>query len=149
VLGGVDRLVHGANNLRGWGGTAFVDQAFFKLRAYDAASGTPEQTTELRAAEDSFSVKVRAIYRDLARYLVAQNGGANAAALERSRAAKTAYWSVFWEQPEVVQRVMTPMQLELLPLLRNFAALPKASRKDSQWFFGHNVTLTPRPPKSP
>jgi hypothetical protein len=37
VLGGVDQLVHGANDLRGWGGTATPDPILLVLRSFDPA----------------------------------------------------------------------------------------------------------------
>ncbi len=40
VLGGVDQLVHGANDLRGWGGMATPDPVLLVLRSFDPASRT-------------------------------------------------------------------------------------------------------------
>ncbi|GAB1343496.1 carboxypeptidase-like regulatory domain-containing protein [Gemmatimonas sp.] len=38
VLGGIDQLVHGSNNMRGWGGVATPDATLLVPRGFDAAS---------------------------------------------------------------------------------------------------------------
>lgn len=37
-LSGVDQLLHGANNLHGWGGPAFPDRTLYSVRGYDATN---------------------------------------------------------------------------------------------------------------
>ena len=39
-LTGIDLLLHGANDLRGWGGAAFPDPTLYHVRGFDAASQT-------------------------------------------------------------------------------------------------------------
>lgn len=37
-LGGIDQLLHGGANLRGWGAQAFPDQTLYQVRGFDAAN---------------------------------------------------------------------------------------------------------------
>jgi hypothetical protein len=38
-LGGLDQLLHGSANLRGWGTSAFADPVLYNVRGFDAAAG--------------------------------------------------------------------------------------------------------------
>ena len=37
-LGGIDQLLHGSDNLRGWGATPFMDGTLYQVRGFDAAA---------------------------------------------------------------------------------------------------------------
>lgn len=228
VLAGVDQLVHGSSDLRGWGGAAMPDPILLVPRAFDAASRafaydinprfaetrpsrstlrspfrvtidfrfrlstdyqlqelrralspvrvgkrweprnadsltalylqetssihtavlsesdslflSAEQIAGLRKAEGEFGAQVRKIYGDLGQYLAQfAGGGVTKAALDSTGKAKKAYWAVFWEQPEIAAALLTPTQRDLMPILRDMFATPKAQRKNAQWMFGNEV----------
>lgn len=228
VLAGVDQLVHGSNDLRGWGGAAVPDPVLLVSRSFDAGTRsfgydvnprfgetrpsrstlrvpfrvtldfrfrlstdyalqelrralspvkvgkrweprnadsltslylqetssihtavlaesdslflTAEQIVGLRKAEGEFATRVRKIYGELGAYLAQfAGGGVTKAALDSAGKAKKAYWEVFWEQPEVAAALLSPTQRDLMPILRDMFATPKAQRKDAQWMFGNEV----------
>lgn len=110
------------------------------LTESDSLFLTPEQVVGLRKAEAVFSDRVRAIYRDLGQYLAQFAGGsATKAAVDSTSKAKAAYWAAFWEQPEIAAALLTPTQRDLMPLLRDMYATPKAVRSHARWMFGSEV----------
>ena len=103
---------------------------------------TADQLKALRAAEDSFSTQVRTIYGNLARYLSQYVGKpATKAAVDSATAAKKAYWTAFWEQPEIAGAIVNPTQRDMMSLLKEMMSIPKPQRADSQWQFGNPVRL--------
>jgi hypothetical protein len=110
---------------------------------------TPEQSTTLKRADSVYSAQVRQIYGELAAYLSQLDGSASKAALDSSRAAKKAYWKVFWQQPEIAGAIVSPSQRELMPVLRDMLSVPKTSREGSQWYFGSQVKFVPPKPVGP
>lgn len=116
------------------------------LSESDSLFLSAEQITSLRKAEAEFSARVRAIYGDLGKYLV-QFAGASPtkAALDSAGAAKKAYWRVFWEQPEIAGAIVNATQRDLMPVLRDMLATPKAQRQNAQWFFGNPVRMEKAP----
>lgn len=229
-LGGIDRLLHGENGVRGWGTQAYADPTLLVTRGFDATarqfrydvnprfgdtrgsrtlSRSPfritvdfsldlstdydlqqlrralepvkvnsswqrrsidslasfyitnssslhkllisesdslflskEQIVQIRKLDSTFSEGVRAIYMPLAEYLATIPGGRSSkAALDSVTAAKKAYWKLFWQQPEIADAVVTPIQRDLIPQLRDMLRTTQKDRENSQWYFGHPVTI--------
>jgi hypothetical protein len=110
------------------------------LAESDSLFLSAEQIAALRQAEGVFSERVRAVYRDLGQYLAQFAGGsATKAAVDSTSKAKVAYWAAFWEQPEIAAALLTPTQRDLMPLLRDMYATPKAVRSHARWMFGNEV----------
>jgi hypothetical protein len=237
VLAGVDELMHGSNNLRGWGSPALPDPTLLVPRGFDATSKRflydvnarfadtrpantvlrdpfrlvmdislnlstdydlqqlrravepvkgPEgwirrsadslaafylsntsdihkvllnesdslflsaaQMTALRRADSVYSSRVRAVYVPLGQYLSRGNGGAGKAELDSVQVTQKAYWKIFWEQPEIADSIITPVQRELIPLMKNLLSVPKENREHSQFIFGNSVKLVDTPPRRP
>jgi hypothetical protein len=237
VLAGVDELVHGSTNLRGWGSPAMPDPTLLVPRGYDATqqrflydvnarfadtrpantvlrnpfrivvdvslnlstdydlqqlrravepvkgpegwirrsadslatfylSNTSDihkvllsesdslflsasQMTALRRADSVYSARVRAVYVPLGQFLSKGNGGAGKAELDSVQVTQKAYWKIFWEQPEIADSIITPVQRELIPLMKNLLSVPKENREHSQFYFGRPVTLVDTPPRRP
>jgi hypothetical protein len=236
VLGGVDQLVHGASDLRGWGSTATPDGTLLVPRGFDAAARggprfrydvnprfgdargartltrtpfrltidfslnfavdydvqqlrralepvkvakgrwerrsadslaafymqntsnvhaallaesdslflTREQVAALRRTDSVYSARVRALYVPLGQFLAQfSDGVAGKAALDSVTATQKLYWKVFWEQPELADSALTPLQRDLFPMIKNMVAVPKKQRENSQWQFGFPVKLLP------
>lgn len=103
---------------------------------------TPPQLTRMRVLDSLFSDSVRAIYRPLVQYLAAQpEGVASKAALDSVRATQTAYWALFWRQPELVAEVLTPQQADVFQMLKDMLTRTPAERRNRRSYFGSNVTL--------
>ena len=121
------------------------------LEQSDSLFLTPEQISGLRKAEAVFSDRVRVIYCDLGLYLAQFAGGsATKAAVDSTSKAKTAYWAAFWEQPEIAAALLSPTQRDLMPLLRDMYATPKAVRTHARWMFGSEVKFAkPTPTIAP
>ncbi len=110
------------------------------LTESDSLFLSPEQIVGLRRAEGAFSDRVRTIYSDLGQYLAQFAGGsATKAAVDSTAKSKTAYWAAFWEQPEIAAALLIPTQRDLMPLLRDMFATPKAMRAHARWMFGSEV----------
>jgi hypothetical protein len=229
VLGGVDQLVHGSGELRGWGSAATPDGTLLVPRGFDAtarrfrydvnprfgdargartlnrapfrltidfslnfatdydvqqlrralepvkvAKGrwerrsadslaafymantsnihalllsesdslflTRDQIVALRRTDSTYSARVRGLFVPLGQFLAQfSDGVAGKAALDSVTATQKLYWKVFWEQPEIADSVMTPLQRDLMPMLKSMVATPKKQREHSQWQFGFPV----------
>ena len=238
VLAGVDQLMHGSNNLRGWGSPVAPDPVLLVPRGFDAASKRFRYDVNARFA-DTRPANTRAARPVPSRdRLLAQSldrlrspaaaprgragegpggldspqrrfargvlplehvghsqsapGRVGLAVPERRRrscgcAAPTrstrracgrctsrsanscrrgtagrgrrswtacqptqkAYWKIFWEQPEIADSIITPVQRELIPLMKNLLSVPKENREHSQFIFGRPVTLVDTPPRRP
>jgi hypothetical protein len=90
-----------------------------------------------------FSERVRNVYRSLGEFLARGNGAAGKAELDSASTTQKAYWRIFWEQPEIADSIVTATQKELFPMLRRMVEVPKKDRENSQWQFGHPVTMLP------
>jgi hypothetical protein len=64
-------------------------------------------------------------------------------------ATQKAYWKVFWQQPEIADSIITPLQRDLMPMLKTMLGIPQKDRENSQWMFGNPVTLVDRPKDAP
>ncbi|MBW7933418.1 MAG: carboxypeptidase regulatory-like domain-containing protein, partial [Gemmatimonadaceae bacterium] len=118
------------------------------LAESDSLLLNPRQIVALRALDSAYKAQVRALYRPLGVYLSQfSDGQATKAALDSVTATSKAYWKVFWEQPEKADSVITPIQRELMPMLRGMLGVPKPDREHSQWQFGYSLPLVD--PKKP
>jgi len=116
------------------------------LEESDSLFLSGQQIAAIRRADSVFSSRVRGVYVPLGQYLSQFSDGVpTKAALDSAQATDKAYWKVFWEQPEMADSLITPMQRELLPLMKNILTVPKKEREHSQWQFGHPVTLKDEP----
>jgi hypothetical protein len=240
VLGGLDQLVHGENDLRGWGSSAYPDPTLLVARGFDASAQRfrydvnprfaetrpsrmslrdpfrisidfslrlstdfdlqslrralepvkvksgwerrsadslmsfylqntsdifqsllnesdslflrSDQISRLKRADSVFSVRVRAVYRPLGEYLSQfKDGVATKAALDSVAASQKAYWKIFWQQPEIADSLITPMQREMMPMLKGMLQTPQKDREHSQWMFGNRVKFADdkAPPAAP
>ncbi|MBX9929138.1 MAG: carboxypeptidase-like regulatory domain-containing protein [Gemmatimonadaceae bacterium] len=105
-----------------------------------------DQVVKLRRADSLFAASVRDIYRPLAKYLAGEGGERTSpAALAMVDSTTKRYWRLFWQQPEVADSLVTPLQRDLMEMLKGMLATEKKDRENSQWFFGHQVPLVPKP----
>ncbi len=110
---------------------------------------TNAQIAALRRSDSAYSAEVRAIYLPLGRFLAQFEGGvAGKAALDSVKAAEKAYWKVFWRQPEIADSAITPLQRELLPMLKSMLSIPQKDRENSRWIFGNPVKFVPEAPRA-
>lgn len=101
-----------------------------------------DQIAGLRKADSVYSDRVRGVYIPLGRYLAQfADGAAPPAALDTVRAAQARYWTIFWEQPEIADALLTSSQRSLMPVLENMLRVPKSGRERAHFYFGGNVPL--------
>ena len=101
-----------------------------------------DQIAGLRQADSIYSDRVRGVYIPLGRYLAQfADGAAPPAALDTVRAAQARYWTIFWEQPEIADSLLTSSQRSLMPVLENMLRVPKSGRDRAHFYFGGNVPL--------
>jgi hypothetical protein len=117
------------------------------LEESDSLFLSASQIAALRRADSVFSARVRALYLPLGEHLAQGHGGAGKSELDSVQTTQKEYWKVFWEQPEIADSIVTPVQRALIPMLGRMLATPQSDREHSQWQFGHPVTFvdTPRP----
>lgn len=107
-----------------------------------------DQIDALLKADSIFGVRVREIYVPLGQFLATQATGVpGKAALDSANATDKLYWTIFWEQVDVVAPIMTQVQRELMPMLPRMIAVSAEDRKNSQWQFGYPVTVTHTRPR--
>ncbi|CAN5916672.1 hypothetical protein BH11GEM2_BH11GEM2_22200 [soil metagenome] len=99
------------------------------------------QVAALQHADDVFSDSARTIYVGLGRFLAKGQGDAGKMEIDSVLTAQKAYWTIFWEQPEIADSIITSSQKELFPLMKSIVSVPKRDREHSQWQFGHPVTF--------
>jgi hypothetical protein len=119
------------------------------LSESDSLFLSASQIVALRRADSVYSARVRAVYGPLGQFLAKGNGGAGKAELDSVQTTQKMYWKIFWEQPEIADSIITPVQRELIPIVKNLLSVPKESREHSQWYFGNAVRLVDTPPKRP
>ncbi|MDB4888485.1 MAG: hypothetical protein JWL61_340, partial [Gemmatimonadetes bacterium] len=107
------------------------------------------QVTALRRADSVFSARVRTIYTALGEFIAKGQGGAGKAELDSVQTIQKQYWTIFWEQPEIADSIVTSAQKALFPMLRDMAATPQRDREHSQWQFGNPVTFSDKPKPAP
>jgi hypothetical protein len=114
------------------------------LAESDSLFLTAPQIAALRSADSAFQAGVRALMIPLGRYLAeVGESGAGKTTLDSVQAVRKAYWTLFWQQPEIAAAPLTPTQIALFPLLANMLQVPMKDREHSQWQFGHPVPLVP------
>jgi len=97
-----------------------------------------EQIAQLVNADSSYINRMRELYQPLAEYLSSVPGGvAGAAALDSANAAEKRYWTIFWEQVDIIRPIITEQQRVLLPLLKDLTDLTAEQRKNGRWYFGY------------
>jgi hypothetical protein len=106
---------------------------------------TTAQLAALQRADSVFSNEVRALYIPLGEFLARGDGAAGKAELDSAKAIQKSYWKVFWRQPEVAYEILTPVQRELMPMLKNMASVPAKERERSQWQFGYPIPFSHKP----
>ncbi|HET9454645.1 MAG TPA: hypothetical protein VFO66_10215, partial [Gemmatimonadaceae bacterium] len=116
------------------------------LEESDSLFLSKEQIARLQVADSIYSAQVRGIYLPLGEYL-ASTGGAppGQAQLDSVGAVQKAYWKIFWQQPEVADSILTPLQKSLMPPLVQMLRVPAADREKSKWYIGTPVTLRHAP----
>lgn len=117
----------------------------FLIDESDSLFLTRTQLAALQKSDSVYSAQVRAIYVPLGEFLARGHGSAGKAELDSANATKKLYWKIFWEQPEVADAIVTPVQRELMPLFSQMLGIPKKDREHSQWNFGYPVTLVDKP----
>jgi hypothetical protein len=115
------------------------------LEQTDSLFLSKAQVAALQAADSVFSARVRQVYIPLGEFLARGHGEAGKAELDSAKATEKAYWKIFWEQPEIAGAIITPAQRELMPMLKSMMAVPVKERENSQWEFGHPVTVADKP----
>lgn len=119
------------------------------LAESDSLFLTKAQIAQLRRADSAYSAEVRALYIPLGRFLAERRGhDPGKTELDSAAAVDSAYWKVFWVQPEIADSIITPTQRELFPMLKSMVGIPKKDREHSRWMFGNPVTFTDETPKS-
>lgn len=103
-----------------------------------------DQISALQHADSIFSARVRAVYRPLGAFLASANGTAGPAQLDSVRATEKSYWKIFWEQPEIADSIITPVQRELVPFLKQMLSLTAKQRETNRYFVGYPVAMEER-----
>jgi hypothetical protein len=116
--------------------TSDIHQAL--LEQSDSLFLSKAQIAALQQADSVFSQRVRALYIPLGQFLAQGGGDAGKAQLDSVKMTQTAYWEIFWKQPEIAGAIVTPAQRELMPILKGMLAIPPDDRK-GEWFFGNPV----------
>lgn len=107
---------------------------------------TRPQIAALQRNDSVYSVRVRAIYIPLGRFLAEHEGhDPGKVELDSVKNTEKAYWKLFWQQPEIADSAVTPTQRELFPMLKGMLAVPPSMREKSHWFFGSSVTFADKP----
>jgi hypothetical protein len=105
---------------------------------------TRAQVTALQHADSIYSARVRAVYEPLGEFLANSHGTAGPAQLDSVQATEKRYWKIFWEQPEIADSIITPVQRELVPFLKSMLRLTAKEREGSRYSVGFPVTIKAR-----
>lgn len=116
----------------------------FVLAESDSLFLTSTQVATLRQESAAYASEARSRYVPLGQFLEGRTGQAiDKAALDSVKATEDAYQQQFWRSVERVTTVLTPSQVQLLPLLTQMLATPATRRATSFFGFGHPVELFP------
>jgi len=120
--------------------------SLFKWLIYqsDSLLLTRAQVAALQRADSDYSARVRAVYAPLGEFLASSRGAAGPAQLDSVQSAEKRYGKVFWEQPEIADSIITPVQRELVPFLKDMLKLTAAQREGSRYSMGFPVTMEAR-----
>ncbi|MCU0647976.1 MAG: carboxypeptidase-like regulatory domain-containing protein [Gemmatimonadaceae bacterium] len=124
------------------------------IREADSLFLSQEQIVRLQVIDSVFGVQTRELYRPLARYLTAAGAvGISKAAVDTTKATEKAFWRMFWQTPERIDSVLTPMQRDLAPGLKGMLQRTAREREGARVFYGGAavpfVHARAVPPKSP
>lgn len=100
-------------------------------------------------ADSIYSARVRAVYVPLGEFLANAHGTAGPAQLDSVRAAEKSYWKIFWEQPEIADSIIAPVQRDLVPFLKRMLTLTAKEREGSRYSVGFPVTMEARKASAP
>jgi hypothetical protein len=132
----------GADSLTAFYASRTSDVYKLILAESDSLFVTPSQTVELKRADSVFTARVREIFTPLGDFLANEpQGSAGKAALDTVAATQKKYWKSFWAQPEIASEILTPLQRELLPMIKSLLAVRQKDRESSQFYFGYPVTM--------
>jgi len=107
---------------------------------------TKAQTAELEQRDSVYSEQVRAVFIPLGRFLAAhEDRDPGKAELDSANNTQKAYWKVFWQQPELANAILTPMQRDLIVELKRMSAIPPDQREHARWYFQYSVELVDKP----
>lgn len=120
--------------------------SLFKWLVYqsDSLLLTRAQVAALQRADSVYSARVRAVYAPLGEFLASSRGAAGPAQLDSVQAAEKRYGQVFWEQPEIADSIITPVQRELVPFLKDMLKMTAKQREGSRYSMGFPVTMEAR-----
>jgi hypothetical protein len=119
------------------------------LEQSDSLFLSRSQVEALQRADSTFSAQVRAIYIPLGEFLSRGQGNAGKAELDSAQTVAKEYWKIFWRQPEIADAIVTPSQRELVPMFASMLQVPLVDRENSQWDFGHPVTVSDKVKSAP
>ncbi len=106
------------------------------------------QIAGLLAADSVFGAKVRGVYAPLGEFLAAQpNGLPGKTALDSANATDKLYWKLFWDEVDVAEPLITPLQKQLLPFIARMMAVNREEREQSRYQFGYPVTVVHSKPR--
>ena len=125
------------------GNTSSIHKAI--LRETDSLFLSKTQVAALQKADSAFSERVIGVYSQLAEFLSRGDGAAGKVELDSMNTTSKSYWKVFWEQPEIADSILTPVQKQFFPMLARMVATPKTDREHSRWQFGNSVQLPKKP----
>ncbi|HEX2781366.1 MAG TPA: carboxypeptidase-like regulatory domain-containing protein [Gemmatimonadaceae bacterium] len=111
---------------------------------------TNDQLARIHHADSVYSSRVRAVYVPLGRFLAQRRGHEpGKVELDSAEASEKAYWKIFWEQPEVIDTILTGTQKELFPMVKAMVGVPKERREHSRFQFGWPVSFVDKPGEKP
>ena len=124
-------------------GTSSIHKAL--LEQSDSLFLSAGQIKALQTADSAFAERVIVVFSQLGEFLAKGNGAAGKVEMDSTKTTQKTYWRIFWEQPELADSIVTPVQKELFPLLRNLLAVPPKFREGGQYRFGSSVKMPAKP----
>jgi hypothetical protein len=119
------------------------------LAESDSLFLSASQVVALRQADSVYSARVRVVYSELGTFLAGRAvGKPGKAEVDSVTAIDKAYSTIFWEQPEVADSLVTPAQKELFPLLKMLVAAPKPDRPNMIARFGFPIPFRREPTRA-
>ena len=124
-------------------GTSSIHKAL--LEQTDSLFLSAGQIKALQTADSAFAERVIVVFSQLGEFLAKGNGAAGKVEMDSAKTTQKTYWRIFWEQPEIADSIVTPVQKELFPLLRSLLATPPKFREGGQYRFGSSVKMPAKP----
>lgn len=119
------------------------------LNQSDSLLLSRDQVTALKHADSIYSARVREIYLPLGNFLASAQGTAGAAQLDSVTATQKSYWKVFWEQPEIADSIITPVQRDLVPFMKRMLSVTPKQREVVQYSVGFPIPMEDRRTRAP